>query len=185
MPIDKLLHIVNSPHIKAGRSHEEDRNMFQTRILKEGFLTANLEQIKKFCTKNSSSEIKRALDLLISLTNNNEKQSPSHWAKTFSKLLDNLGWIFDSEKSLSSPEIQCLTAWNECLDDLASLDMFTGKLLRDEAIKQLQKITSQKLFQVKTKEQSIQILGLLESVGMTFDSLWVMGLPFRLHTRTT
>jgi len=53
--------------------------------------------------------------------------------------------------------------------------MFTGKINRDEAIKELQQITSNKLFQVKTKEQSIQILGLLESTGMTFDYLWVMG----------
>ena len=173
--VDNLLHIVNSPHIKSGRGNEDDRNEFQTRILKEGFLTINLEQIKKFYNEESSSEIKRVLDLLIDLTRNNENHSPSLWAKTFSKLLKNLGWMFDSEKSFSGHEIQCLTSWNECLDDLASLDMFSGKIARDEVIKELQQITSKKLFQVKTKEQSIQILGLLESAGMTFDNLWVMG----------
>ena len=175
LPVDKLLHVVNSPHIKSGRSNEDDRNEFETRILKEGFLTANLQKTKKLFTEESSSEIKKVIDLLVDITSNNESQPPSLWAKFFSTLLKNLGWIFDSEKSFSNHEIQCLSSWNECLDDLASLDMFTGKITRDEAIKELQQITSNKLFQVKTKEQSIQILGLLESVGMTFDYLWVMG----------
>ncbi len=175
IPVDKLLHIVNSPHIKSGRSDEGNRNEFETRILKEGFLTTNLEQIKKQFTEESSSEIKKVIDLLIDLTRNNLNQTPSLWAKFFSTLLKNLGWIFGSEKSFSSHEIQCLSSWNECLDDLASLDMFSGKMTRDEAIKELQQITSNKLFQIKTKEHSIQVLGLMESVGMTFDYLWVMG----------
>ena len=53
--------------------------------------------------------------------------------------------------------------------------MFIGKLPRHKAAKELQRITAEKLFQVKTKEQPIKVLGLLESVGMTFDHLGVMG----------
>jgi len=175
IPADKLLHIVNSPYIKSGRINEDDRDEFETKILKEGFLTVNLEQTHKLFIEESPSEIKKLIDLLIDISRNNENQPPSFWAKFFSTQLKNLGWTFDPEKSFSSREIQCLSSWNECLDDFASLDMFSGKITRDEAIKELQQITSNKLFQVKTKEQSIQILGLLESAGMTFDYLWVMG----------
>ena len=83
LPVDKLLHIVNSPHIKSGRSNEDDRNEFETRILKEGFLTANLKQTKKLFTEESSSEIKKVIDLLIDITSNNQSQPPSLWAKFF------------------------------------------------------------------------------------------------------
>ena len=175
VPLDKLLHIINSTHINSGRGHDVDRDKFEIRILKEGFQNVNLEQTKTLFTEKSSLEIKRTIDLLTKITRENDNQLPSIWAKTFSTLLKNLGWIFDSEKSFSSHEIQCLSSWNECLDDLASLDMFIGKITRDEATKELKQICGNKLFQVKTKEQPIQVLGLLESTGMTFDYLWVMG----------
>jgi len=174
-PADKLLNIINSPYIKSGRYNEDERSKFQSKLVREGFLYVNIQHAKTFLDEESSSELNKLLDLLIGLARNNENQSPSLWIKLFSKLLKNLGWMFGSEKSFSSREIQCLNSWNECLDNLASLDIFSEKILRHEIIRELQEITNKKLFQVKTKEQSIQVLDLLESRGIKFDNLWVMG----------
>ena len=173
--VDKLLNIINSPYIKSGRCNENERSKFQSKLVREGFLNVNIEHITTFLDQESPSELNRLLDLLIDLAKNNENQSPSLWTKLFSKILKNIGWMYGSEKSFSSREIQCLNSWNECLDDLASLDIFSEEILRHEIIKELQEITNKKLFQVKTKEQSIQVLDLFESTGMKFDKLWIMG----------
>ena len=70
----------------SNKDYYDDRNEFETRILKEGFLTANLKQTKKLFTEESSLEIKKVIDLLIDITNNNQSQPPSHWANFFSTL---------------------------------------------------------------------------------------------------
>jgi probable DNA repair protein len=142
---------------------------------KEHFTTIFLNRLNSFYSLESAPKLNELNNYLYSLSESKDTKLPSTWAKVFSQLLKNLGWMLESEKHFSSREMQCLNTWNECLDDLASLDLFIGKLPRHKAAKELQRITAEKLFQIKTKEQPIKVLGLLESVGMTFDHLWVMG----------
>ena len=174
-PINKLLHIINSPHIKSGNYNDDDRNELEIKLQKSGFLNVNIERIKNFYGTESSSEISKLLQITIDFIKITGTKLPSSWAKCFSKVLKDLGWMLEPSKTLSSREIQCLVVWNECLDELASLDMFTEKISRYSILKELKEITHKKLFQIKTKEQPIQVLGLLESIEISFDHVWIMG----------
>jgi ATP-dependent helicase/nuclease subunit B len=174
-PINKVLHIVNSPYINSGKHNNDERNELEIKLQKEGFLNVNIERIENFYGPESSSEIKKLLQVTIKFIKITDTKLPSAWAKCFSKILKDLGWMLDPSKTLSSREIQCLVVWNECLDALASLDMFTEKVSRHSILKELKEITHKKLFQIKTKEQPIQVLGVLESIGITFDHIWIMG----------
>jgi probable DNA repair protein len=55
------------------------------------------------------------------------------------------------------------------------LNQILGPINRLEVLNHLTHITRSKPFQSKTPEHSIQVIGLLESSGMQFDYLWVMG----------
>ena len=45
-----------------------------------------------------------------------------------------------------------------------------------EALARLRRLAAQTLFQPEAPDAPVQILGVLESAGMSFDHLWVMGL---------
>lgn len=100
---------------------------------------------------------------------------PSFWSDYFAKKLEALGW--PGERSLTSSEFQLLERWSELLTEFASLDFILGDLSRAQALQQFYELANDVLFQSKTLHESpIQVLGLLDSAGMYFDDLWVMGL---------
>jgi ATP-dependent helicase/nuclease subunit B len=103
---------------------------------------------------------------------------PSFWSDYFAKKLRALAW--PGERSLTTSEFQLLECWSDLLTELASLDFILGDLSQTQALQQLCELINTTLFQTKTcYEAPIQVLGLLDSAGMYFDDLWVMGLDDR------
>jgi ATP-dependent helicase/nuclease subunit B len=115
---------------------------------------------------------------LIKKYSTNFLEKPSFWSAYFAKKLHALAW--PGERLLSSSEFQLLERWSELLTELAGLDFILGEISHTEALQQLHELIANTLFQTKTlHEPPIQVLGLLDSTGMYFDALWVMGLDDR------
>ncbi|MGC1854063.1 MAG: PD-(D/E)XK nuclease family protein [Candidatus Aquirickettsiella sp.] len=103
---------------------------------------------------------------------------PSFWSAYFAKKLHALAW--PGERLLNSGEFQLLERWSELLTELAGLDFILGNISHTAALQQLHEFIANTLFQTKTlHEPPIHVLGLLDSAGMYFDTLWVMGLDDR------
>ncbi len=102
-------------------------------------------------------------------------RAPSAWARAFSAALQLMGFP-DKGRSLDSAEYQTLKKWHEGLAGFAQLDRVSGKIGYGEALARLRRLAAQTLFQPEAADAPVQILGLLESAGMSFDYLWVMGL---------
>ncbi len=86
----------------------------------------------------------------------------------------------------SSTEYQIFEKWQQLLNDFSALDHVQAQTSDREAVIRLRRMAQETLFQPQTPEVPIQILGVLEAVGITFDHLWVMGLSERhwpLHAR--
>ncbi|WP_194266306.1 PD-(D/E)XK nuclease family protein [Dechloromonas sp. H13] len=99
----------------------------------------------------------------------------SQWAALFRQWLRTAGW--PGERSLSSHEYQARRAFSALLDSLGSLDGVLGPLSQGEAARRLAQLCRQRIFQPETRGQpAIQVLGILESAGLEFDALWVMGM---------
>lgn len=105
---------------------------------------------------------------------NPSPKSHHTWVQILHHYLLALG--FPGNRSLSSIEVQRLRAWEEVLETFASLDTITNKISFEEAMTQLQYLCQQKLFQAKTADAPIQVLGLLEASGLEYTKLWVTGL---------
>ena len=99
---------------------------------------------------------------------------PSEWGRAMSELLDAIG--FPGERPLDSAEFQTLEKFHEAIAGFAALERVAGRMRFEEACARLARIGADTLFQPEAPEVPIQILGVLESAGLEFDHLWVMGL---------
>jgi exodeoxyribonuclease-5 len=104
-----------------------------------------------------------------------KRNLPGVWAKSFDHALKAVGW--PGERPLSSHEFQACRAFSEVLAGFGRFDALLGPLNLSEAVRRLSQLCRQRIFQPETRgNPSIQVLGVLESAGLSFDALWVMGM---------
>lgn len=99
--------------------------------------------------------------------------SCGRWAERFTTLLDAIGW--PGWRSLSSREYQAVQKFKQLLGNFASLDRLGVEMTREEAVSQLLREVTRVLFQPEARDGNLQLLGILEAGGLSFDHLWVMG----------
>ncbi|WP_265946354.1 PD-(D/E)XK nuclease family protein [Dechloromonas sp. A34] len=100
---------------------------------------------------------------------------PGEWSAVFRQALKAAGWPGD--RALSSHEFQARRAFGEVLDSFGRFDGLLGALSFNEAVRRLSQLCRQRIFQPETRGRpAIQVLGVLESAGLGFDALWVMGM---------
>ncbi len=101
-------------------------------------------------------------------------QRPSEWARSFSKLLEALGW--PGERTLTSREHQVVEAWLALLSNFGALDIASPTMSLDQALSQLSEIAAGTPFQIENEGAPVEVMGMLEASGLRFDHLWIMGL---------
>ncbi len=99
---------------------------------------------------------------------------PAAYAQLFSQLLAAIG--FPGERTLDSTEYQTLEKWHDVLSEFSTLNTVIATLGYGDAVDKLNDIAANTLFQPQSPTAPIQILGVWEAAGLTFDHLWVVGL---------
>lgn len=103
------------------------------------------------------------------------KRLPGVWAEHFRALLRIAGW--PGERALASHDFQAREAFYEVLDGLTDFDAIVGEQSIGEALSLLNDACAEVLFQPRTEgAPPVQVLGLLEAAGESFDALWVSGM---------
>ncbi|MDQ2964122.1 MAG: PD-(D/E)XK nuclease family protein [Pseudomonadota bacterium] len=100
--------------------------------------------------------------------------SPREWADAWRAWLVNAGW--PGSRPLDSGEYQARETWEHVLGQFASLGAVMPKLEAGRAIEALRTLLQGTVFQPEGSAAPIEILGVLEGTGLTFDALWVAGL---------
>ncbi|MCS5587046.1 MAG: PD-(D/E)XK nuclease family protein [Porticoccaceae bacterium] len=98
----------------------------------------------------------------------------SDWAAFFDQFIGQLGW--PGSKQLDSLQYQQRQQWSKLLSHYAELDNLGIEVGRSTALVYLQRLASEQLFHPQTGDAPLQVLGLLEGVGLQFDQLWVLGM---------
>ncbi len=96
------------------------------------------------------------------------------WSRACADLLQRAGW--PQGRPLDSEAFQAVEAWRGVLGQLATLDELGTPLTLRQAVARLRQIAGETLFQPRSPEVPIQVLGLLEAAGLGFDHLWLLGL---------
>lgn len=98
----------------------------------------------------------------------------AQWQQQMLQILAVFGW--PGPRNLSSKEYQAMEHWHDLLDKFANLDIENRQYSYAAALQLLQQLAAATLFQPKTEDGSIQILGLLEAAGLESDYIWVTGM---------
>ena len=180
VPVSTFLSIIQSPIFGFEFPPSREISDLERELKRKRLLTIPLERF------NSSfaniPQVNQMVEGLRSWVSINKKLMPGKWAEELSQFLKNIRWpgtmvntIEHNKHSILSKRYQAFEAWKDCLNQLCSLNQILGPVSRLEALNHLTHIARKKAFQTKTPEHTIQIIGLLESSGMKFDHLWVMG----------
>ena len=122
--------------------------------------TPNLHQVLQ-----TFSQARESLDEAI--------YEPYVWAKHFSAWLNVLGF----PKALkSSREFLAWQAWEQVLAELSSFSLLCGEISFRDAYSYLEDVCERKLFQTPNRGEPIQIMGMLEALGESFDELFLLNL---------
>jgi ATP-dependent helicase/nuclease subunit B len=184
LPIAQWLDILNSPYshfnhlpiqfrvdceleIRTSKKHEIGLDRFihiirgqQANLADSDSLQPQLQplyDIQQLIRQSSSSE-----------------QSFIKWAEFFNQYTTMLGW--PGIKQPSSLQYQQIQYWEKLLGLLVELDNLGIEVDRSKALGFLQKLANEQLFHPQTGDAPLQILGLLEAVGLQFDQLWITGM---------
>lgn len=134
-------------------------------------LKAGLEDARALA---SGASIKaRFAEWIAALREAPKKELPGFWAHSFSRFLKRVGWL--GSIKLSSREYQAFAAWNGLLEGLSGLDDLLGGISRAEAVSRLSSMAKDRIHQPENPDCGIEALGLLESAGIGFDHVWIMG----------
>src|SRR6185503_6037567 len=174
VPFDEASRIVRSPFIGGAESELGARMRLEARLRDK--LGATVALPKLISLLDRKFVLREMLEKAFALRETGlfSQKTPAEWARHFSAVLEAAG--FPGERPLDSDEFQAQAKWHEVLGELSRLDRISQPLSFREAFQILKRICADTLFQPETPDTPIQVLGLLESVGVEFDHLWVTGL---------
>jgi len=165
--------LMRSPFL--GGAHEEwtKRALLDAKLRRNGVWDVTVAQLRD--AAGSCPDLVRLLRRFEKeLAGLAVERHASEWSRDFARLLEASKWPGD--RPLSSREHQVVEAWYGALSDLAALEIATGPMTFAEAVDRLRQIADASPFQVENEGAPIQIMGMLESSGLRFDHLWIMGL---------
>lgn len=106
--------------------------------------------------------------------NQHQPLLPSEWVKHFIAILKALKW--PGQHTQDSVTFQYLERFKKLLETFSQLDLIYKTISFNKALKLFITLTKQTVYQPKSHNEPIQIMGILEASGLSFDAIWVMGL---------
>ncbi len=171
--------LVRSPFISGGEAEAAGRARLDVALRRRAETATTLEAFAAAVAaaegEGQAPELARVLRKLADFRKSElfGARVPSAWARAFGAALALAGF---PGRSLSSAEYQTLKKWHEVLAEFARLERVSGKMGYAEALARLRRLAAATLFQPEAADAPVQILGVLESAGLAFDCLWIMGL---------
>jgi len=102
------------------------------------------------------------------------QRQPSAWGEW---MRSRLTQVDISTRGLGSLAYQAITALDEAFDELAPLDLVSGKVTLEKALSLLDGILNQP-WQARQGKTQVQLLGMMEAAGLACDALWIADLGF-------
>lgn len=100
--------------------------------------------------------------------------SPAEWAVYIDNTLS--AWSWPGREGLSSDDFQLVNRWRELLNDLARLDLVSPAMNLKTALRRLELMATETVFQPESESSAVQLIGPLEASGAQFDAIWISGL---------
>lgn len=183
IPLGDVTALLRSSHIAGAIRERHARAALSSAVGTEAGIETALDALHQYCakTRNAAQRCPQLIDMLQSLvalnTQRDNVASPEFWSRLFSRILGQ--WGFPGDVPLDSANHQVFAKCLETLTTLASLRTSSPLMRADDAFTRWRRIVTDTIFQPEATTNAdapIQILGVLESAGQSFDAMWVMGL---------
>jgi ATP-dependent helicase/nuclease subunit B len=167
--------LLRSPYLAGADEERDARGSLDARLRRFEGWEVSIDDARRQAGAECP-RLRRSLKALSNVAAGNENGRLPHveWSATFSKCLKAIGWPGD--RTPNTHEHQLLRSWTEVLSDFSSLDAVAGPASFSEAIARLRAIADSTIFQFEDTGAPVQISDHIESAGVRFDRLWVMGL---------
>jgi ATP-dependent helicase/nuclease subunit B len=179
LTIDQVSFLLRTPYLGNHRKESNSRALFDRKLRSYKQQRFSLSALISLAEKTSG--LSGLVDTFTNLKNalKEQKKSPGQWAQNFVEQLKNLGWPGD--RVISSSEFQAMKSWRlNVVEVLPTLDRILNEMTRTQGMTLLRRMTNDTDFQLESPNGQVQVVGLLESSGLTFQHVWVMGLEDRM-----
>jgi ATP-dependent helicase/nuclease subunit B len=187
IPLEKFSRFLRSPFFGSASTERNTTAVLDVMLRDFSETVFSLENIIKkieYCLKQEPkiagfSRLAGLQKILAMRPAIQGKQSAVFWCERFLKIIIAVGWPGDRE--LTPEEVELVQQWQKLLADYVAMDRVLGTHRYSEALSYLQQLAENTAFapvgENKTRGSApIQVLGILEALGMPFDYLWVTGL---------
>jgi probable DNA repair protein len=178
LAFDRASRLMRSPFLDGGEAELSQRARLDAALRRIAPASVSLTRLRQSMSQARGApecpRLTRLLDRVAEAARESARAAPHEWARRFTRILAAAG--FPGERTLDSVEYQTLEKWREALSSLAALGVVSASWSGGEARARLQRLCGETVFQPKSGAAPVQVLGLLESVGLAFDHLWVSGL---------
>ncbi|KTD32847.1 recombinase B [Legionella nautarum] len=162
--------LLHSPYL----AYSQTEMLARAQLLEESKILQEFQFEQDALLKELEQTAPRLAERVKTITAYPQSGSPTEWVNAFKNRLLALG--FPGEYSLNSANYQCYQRFLALFDEFKQLNLLTVELSQEEAFSAFAYLAKSTIFQAKKAEAAIQILGLLEAGGCSFDSLWFTGL---------
>jgi ATP-dependent helicase/nuclease subunit B len=168
--------LLRSPFFAGAEVEQDARARLDARLRRRGFVRLGLNDLCYWAeTAGDCPQLLTRLQRVKAcLQSQPRRQSAGVLAAAISQFLNAIGWSHG--RTLDSREYQTVQAWWDLLAAFASLEAYTTEQSWRDALTRLRTMAGQKLFQPQSVPARVQVLGMLETSGLSFDYLWIMGL---------
>lgn len=179
----QLSQLLRNPQWSAGAAEADGRALLDRALREELEFLTTLPALVRLARRHGPRlglPRMRLIDDLEALlaarqTAGQSRRPLSAWHAVFAQWLQALHWPGD--RPLSSDAYQARQALWELLAHQGPADDILGPVSAGEALRRLGQRCRDRVFQAQTRGQPpLQVLGVLESGGLDFDALWVLGL---------
>jgi ATP-dependent helicase/nuclease subunit B len=180
VPFEQVSRLLRSPFVAGAEAELVQRARLDASLRKRA--PARLSLGKLVGLVKGAPLLRERLEALYAVPRL-DAGSPQAWGRQFTRLLEAAGF---PGRSLDSDEFQTRAKLNDTLAEFARLERVAPKMGFACALAELRRLCAETLFQPETPEAPVQVLGLIESLGLEFDALWVSGLTdeaWPLHAR--
>ncbi|MBN1958655.1 MAG: PD-(D/E)XK nuclease family protein [Desulfuromonadales bacterium] len=174
--VEQMSFLLRTPYLGGARSEADARALFDRRL--RSYQQKNFNLVSVIALAEQTAGLATFHQLLQAIEHDARikvSAPPGGWAQRFADQLHTLGW--PGERTVSSGEYQAVKSWRgKVLEALATLDTIKPAATRRQALSLLRRMTVDTDFQFEGATGAVQVVGLLESSGLDFDHLWVMGM---------
>jgi probable DNA repair protein len=173
--VESMSWLLRTPYLRGANSEMSGRGRADFKFRKKGIFELPFWKLGS-ALKDTGCDagFLVVVDALKTSIRQGRKEYPGVWAERFAETLQACGWPGD--RGLSSREYQAVDKFKTALSELACLDSVSGALERSTAVRFLQRLCRETVFQPESQGSQVQVLGLLEAGGLQFDHLWVLGM---------